>query len=315
MSDWRHTDEQGRPVYDDDRLLAFALGLDDDRELAEAASGDAELGLRLERMRAEVAAVGGQLDAVVPAPDDRYAGLRDYFTTPPARPARHGAGRWLRILAPVAAVALAVAVGIGVLVDQTGDRLTSDESGSAATSFDAQPERAAGRSEESGTGEPAAGQPEDLGAARARLLARQVDAHAVVVVARATESVGDAQRFTVVRVLKGQAPAVLRLQVVTSPAEDGALYVLFLDPVPAGVASSPSTPASPSAELEAVPSPAPTVAPSPKYPGSPSSGASPDGTRQIVPELRRALAFRRDGDRVLVRRLPDGVDVGALLLP
>ena len=326
MSEWRRTDEHGRPVYDDDRLLALVLGLDDDPGLEAAAARDDELGRRLERMRAEVAAVGGRLDAVVPASDDRYAdptdarwsGLGEYFAAPPARPERRGAARWLRVLAPVAVVAVAAAVGVGVLASQSGDRLATNESGSAAIGFDAQqPKDLAGESADGVSGVTGA-EPEGPETKRGALLAKQVDAHAVVVVARATESAGGVQRFTVVRVLKGEAPAEVRLGVVTRPAEGGALYVLFLDPAPSGDASSSAAPATappPSAEATPVPSPAPTTAQPPGSSGSPSPDASPGETRQMMPALRRALAFRLDGDRVLVRRLPAGVDIDALLLP
>ena len=64
----------GDPI-DDDRLLAYALGLDDDPELVEAAAADAELGRRLETVRAEVDQVAAGVRAAVPAPDDDYTDL------------------------------------------------------------------------------------------------------------------------------------------------------------------------------------------------------------------------------------------------
>ncbi len=51
MSEWRRTDELGQPVFDDDRLLALALGLSDDPELEAAAGRDAALRRRLDEMR------------------------------------------------------------------------------------------------------------------------------------------------------------------------------------------------------------------------------------------------------------------------
>ncbi len=50
--------------FDDDRLLAIALGLDDDPELLAAAEADAELAGRLASMRADVALIGAQVGAV-----------------------------------------------------------------------------------------------------------------------------------------------------------------------------------------------------------------------------------------------------------
>jgi hypothetical protein len=54
--------------FDDDRLLAYALGLDDDPELLAAAEHDAELSGRLAAMRADVHRIGAQVQAAVPAP-------------------------------------------------------------------------------------------------------------------------------------------------------------------------------------------------------------------------------------------------------
>ena len=61
--------------FDDDRLLAYALGLDDDPELVAAAAADDELRARLEAVRAQAEAVGARVAAAVPAPDEDYADL------------------------------------------------------------------------------------------------------------------------------------------------------------------------------------------------------------------------------------------------
>ena len=98
-----HDDRPRERRFDDDRLLAFALGLDDDPELAAAAAGDERLRRRLDAMRAEIGGVATQLDAAVPAPGGdyadptgvRWAGLREFYQ-PPAPPrsadARGGCG-------------------------------------------------------------------------------------------------------------------------------------------------------------------------------------------------------------------------------
>ena len=131
--------------YDDDRLLACALGLDEDPELLAAAAADAGLGARLEAMRADVAAIGAQVSAAVPEPEesytdlsgDRWGGLKEYFDAPAeaAKPRRER--RWWRVLAPVAAlVVLALVVGIVAI---NGGGLTgssSSTSGSAAQTAD-----------------------------------------------------------------------------------------------------------------------------------------------------------------------------------
>lgn len=129
---------------DDDRLLAFALGLDDDPELEQAAAADPTFGGRLKAVRAEVDQVAAGIRAAVPAPDDaytdladgRWAGLQEYFA--PGRERRaaasRGSRRWLRVLAPVAAVALAVAVGVTVIERQSdpGQMSVAERSGKAA---------------------------------------------------------------------------------------------------------------------------------------------------------------------------------------
>lgn len=135
--------------YDDNRLLALALGLDDDPELLAAAEHDAELAARLETMRAEIAAIGAQVNAAIPAPDESYAdlaterwsGVRELLEAPPRTARTRRGRRWWRIVAPVTALAvLALAVGI-VAVYQGGSM--SSMSGSAAevgrAADDAQP--------------------------------------------------------------------------------------------------------------------------------------------------------------------------------
>ena len=124
--------------FDDDRLLAFALGLDDDPELLAAAENDAELAGRLAAMRADVALIGAQVDASVPEPDDaytdlsgeRWSDLTEFFEPPARATAPRRERRWWRVAAPVTALAiLALVVGI-VAVNQGGSSSTS--SGSSA---------------------------------------------------------------------------------------------------------------------------------------------------------------------------------------
>ena len=121
-------------------------GMDDDPELSAAAAADPELGLRLESVRADVDRVATGVSAAVPAPDGsytdladpRWAGLQDYFAPGQGRKAAasRGSRRWLRVLAPVAAVALALAVGISVIERQSGQSQMSvaERSGKAADS-------------------------------------------------------------------------------------------------------------------------------------------------------------------------------------
>ena len=90
MTDEKTREMTGASAFDDDRLLAFALGLDDDPELLAAAAGDEGLGRRLDAVRAEVGQVGAQVRAAVPGPnedythlgDPRWAGLHEFFAPP-----------------------------------------------------------------------------------------------------------------------------------------------------------------------------------------------------------------------------------------
>lgn len=203
--------------FDDDRLLAFALDLGGDAELEEAAAHDDGLQRRLARMRAEVAEIGTRVDAAVPAPDEsytdlsdgRWAGLHEYLapgTRPPAR-ARGASPGWLRVLAPVAAVVLALAVGLTYISRQPADTGTLREG--AATDEAATP---------------------GLAGAGATKSATPLDGFGLIVLAEARSADGAFQRFAVVRTLKGQAPATVRLRVVERPAATGALVVLLLRP-------------------------------------------------------------------------------------
>ena len=143
MSDER-TDNGMQPGggFDDDRLLAYALGLDDDPELLAAAENDAALSGRLAAMRADVDRIGAQIAAAVPAPEDaytdlsgeRWSGLKEYFEAPASEAKPRRERRWWRVVAPVTALAvLAVVVGI-VAVNQGTSSSTSDSSAEVALS-------------------------------------------------------------------------------------------------------------------------------------------------------------------------------------
>jgi len=203
-------------AFDDDRLLACALGIEDDPELLEAAADDTVLAGRLDAMRREVAAVEDQVARAVPAPDAEYvdlsdarwSSLRPYLEPPPTK-RRHGrASRRLRVAVPVAALAvLALVAGLAV-IDRGGDAALVDA------------ERAGGDAMQLSTS-----------AVAPPTFAEQLDGFAVVVLARARAAAGALQRFAVVRVFKGEAPRILRLRVGDSPATEGRLHLLLLHPV------------------------------------------------------------------------------------
>ena len=229
MADDRKHQMTGAAAFDDDRLLAFALGLDDDPELVAAAAADEGLRRRLDAVRAEVEQVGAQVRAAVPGPDEdytnlgdpRWAGLQEFLAAPQPARTRSRASRWLRVLAPAAVALVAVAVGLAVINDQKSGTLGVNGSlpaAAKATSEAAGPQTGAGATAT------------DRAADYAQSLHEQLDLYAVVVLAKAQAVNGVFQRFVVVKVLKGAGPDVVRLRVADRPADEGRLHLLFLHP-------------------------------------------------------------------------------------
>jgi hypothetical protein len=202
-------------VFDDDRLLAFALGLEDDPELAAALAAQPTLRRRLDVLTADFEIIEGELHAMVPPAGPAYERpadatwnrLQKYYAAP--KPARPAAGRsWRRLLAPAAAL-LGVAGGsVGVILSQHGQGGSS-----SATSS-------------SGEVKPAA-QPYGQVAG---VLPTKAD-YALVVVARAGAYRAGAQQFAVVRVLKGKAGATLSVTLAGAAAiKPGDVRLLYLQP-------------------------------------------------------------------------------------
>ena len=290
---------------DDDRLLAYVLGLEDDAELESAAAVDEGLRHRLDTLRAETAAIADRVARAVPELEDGYADasqprwddLRPFFRGDAAEsagaPARNPSALsgWWRVLAPAAAVVLVVAVGAIVLQQQNG--------GVAGVSDRSAPELAA----------PAASNDGEQ-VAKGALDRAAVSRFAVVLIARARDVRDGLQRFDVVRVLRGEAPARISLRVETRPAEEGLLHVLYLAPrdISAGGESpfglSPAPMPSPSATLS--PSPFVTASPATEQYGSPSPG---------VASAAGELLFTDHGAAALVVALPIGVEPEDVPLP
>ncbi len=226
------TEDQMQPgVFDDDRLLAYALGLDDDPDLLAAAGTDPGLAARLTAMRADVAAVGTQIGAAVPAPDaaytdvsgDRWSGLSEFFEQPASATKPRRAGRWWRVVAPVAAVlVLALVAGIVAVDRGSQSQVAGDQAATMAESGS------------SDAAEPSADRASGFTSATQQF-ADQLDHFAVVVLARARAASGALQRFAVVRIFKGEAPKVVELAIGGEPADQGRLHLLMLDPDAAGV--------------------------------------------------------------------------------
>jgi hypothetical protein len=276
------TDHGADGAFDDDRLLAYALELEDDPELAQAAASDDELARRLAAMRGDVARIQVQVDRVVPPPvadyadlsDPRWAGLAEVVgagaqTTPKRRGAR---SRWLRVLAPVAVIAVALAVGVAVIQRQGGsstNRSALSDAGAPMTTSGAQSASSAGAEKTSSF---------------PGLVAEFAD----VVLARARAAQGTVQEFLVIKVLKGEGPNVVQLNVADRPASEGRLNVLLLDPQSAT-----------SVEATAAPMPAST-----------ESTSTIDALGAAQP-----VQYSYMGEMALARELPAGTDPASVTLP
>lgn len=281
--------EDDMTQYDDDRLLAFALGLEDDPDLDAALAEDSALRERVEAMRADVGAVAAGLERVVPAPPDGYTDLGDpkwgelrQFVTAPASAAPRRRPTWLRVLAPAAAIALVLVAGVVGLqrLGDGGERLaTTTEAGDkAAPSYDREGDALSG-------GTP--GVPEYDVAGDRSLLPGSPDptAYETVVVARAETSSPGRQRFEVLRVLRGDVGTYVTLGIVDDAATPGTLHVLYLQPTDRGSVGTPT--------------PAPATV---KTPAASAAWGAPIDFR-----YRRAAA--------LAQQLPAGTDPDEVALP
>ena len=261
MSDER-TDNGMQPGggFDDDRLLAYALGLDDDPELLAAAEHDAELSGRLAAMRADVDRIGAQVQAAVPAPEneytdlsgERWSGLKEYFEAPASAATPRRERRWWRVVAPVTALAV-LALAVGIVAVNRGALLLHQRllGRGGPVQLRGRPARSRRRSRhrhrhgqdhrhgrrhrrrhdtDGGAGVVTTVEPAPTTAVER--LADQLDRFAIVVLARAREATGALQRFAVVRIFKGDAPEVVELEVDDQPADLGRLHLLMLDPTP-----------------------------------------------------------------------------------
>jgi len=272
---------------DDDRLLAYVLGLSTDPELEAAAANDEVLRRRLDLLRDQVATVGIQVGRAVPPPDadygeidgERWTRLRQFVDDdPPAerRRAPRGTVRWLRVLAPAAAIVLLAVVGVAALQRQAD---VIDQSGKAA--------------------EVATSTPTDHMTRSSLRLPDQPSAteHATVVIARAGDVADGLQEFVVLRVLKGPTPATLRLRPATEPAHAGRLLVLYLD-----LPDSPSY--EDAASSEAVPNSSPAAS------GIPSANPETQDESTLSPDTvvsGEELRFVDEGRAVVALTLPEVV--------
>jgi len=278
-----HDDMQPKvETFDDDRLLAYALGLEQDPALEAAAEADAALHTRIAAMRADVGAVTAGLDRVVPAPPDEYTDLsgarwgelREFVAAPaPAAPRRRP--MWLRVLVPAAAIALVLVAGVVGL-----QRLGTVGGNDAATVAD---DEKALESDGRQSGGTEGGAAEGAGAPSLGATVPGSAAYETVVVARAEPPFGGRQRFEVLRVLRGEAGTEVSLAMIDRALAPDTLAILYLRPI---------------GDVYLAPS-----APSPVAPGSPLVVAG------------KFLAYTLKGEPALARTLPADTDLDKVTLP
>jgi len=251
-----------RAAFDDDRLLDYALGLDDDPELAAALSHSARLRERLADLKSDLAAIESELRRAIPPVDDTYAEpsaprwsrLRRSFGESEAgrRPLR---GR--RLVTSLVAAALAVAIVVGVVAvlprSPSGSSSSSSAGGAAKSGAVAAPQ-AGGTAQFGSSGTEAAplntgaGTHATSGAAGAAgAVALQAAAYRDVAVVRAGPIRGASQGYTVVRTLKGSPPPSfsLVLRSIESAPNAGSLAVAYLRPLASSTTRSPGATPSP----------------------------------------------------------------------
>jgi hypothetical protein len=285
----------GAPDADlDDRLLALALGLDDDPELRAQLEQSAELRARFERLQDELSAVEDGVRRAVPEEpegwadlsQERWSALKPYVSTGQTPAADRRRGSWWRrwqTLAPVAATLVIAVAVLGVVMSRDGmmSLQGADESGGGS---EMAPEKTLDGEDYDDAAQPG------VGAASSRLTVAGAEAYRIVVVARAGDSVDGAQSYAVERTLKGDAPGTVMLQTeVDGELPAGTPAVLFLDPV-----------------NDTSPCPVPTVLSEENGQAtdasSPPANATGDGLRQA------GSLYLYDGRCAVVVSLPDGMD-------
>jgi len=219
----------------DDRLLAYALGLEDDPALREELERSQDLRQRLADIAADLDAIEDRLDDAVPRPPDEWAdlsagrwdGLRPYVSVPGSeesaqerRAERPGTPFWrrTRTVLPTVVAVLAAVVVIGIVIGRDGfDPLTSGGGDGASMSESLSKEDAGG-------GAPEADRAAGLEVAGAA-------AYDTVVLAEAGRAEDGRQEFTIVETLKGDVAGAVTLETAPETAvEPGTRALLFLEP-------------------------------------------------------------------------------------
>jgi len=237
-----------RAAFDDDRLLDFALGLDDDPELAAALSHSARLRERLADLKSDLAAIDAELRRSIPPAGEsytqpgaaRWSRLWPFFGRGAAR-RRPLRGR--RLAAALAAAALAIAVIVGATTILP--RSTSSSSGGSRKNADLTAPRSATGAQSGAVAGASSGAATSATSGRSAVAAEAAGYRDVAVV-RVGPVRGAGQSYTVLRTLKGSPPTTFSvvLQAIEGAPQSGSLAVAYLDPLKA-TTSAPSPAAAP----------------------------------------------------------------------
>jgi len=242
-----------RAAFDDDRLLDFALGLEDDPELAAALSHSARLRERLADLKSDLAAIDAELRRSIPPvgesytqPDaSRWSRLWPFFGRGEAAWRRSLRGR--RLAAVLVAAALTVAVVVGLVAVLPHSSGSSSSGGATKSAGTAAPHAAAGAQTGTVPAPTTGANGVAAGASGAGAIADEAAAYRDVAVVRVGPLRGAEQSYTVVRTLKGSVPATfsLVLRSIQSAPQAGSLAVAYLDPVKASAGVTSLAPAPP----------------------------------------------------------------------
>jgi hypothetical protein len=243
-------------AFDDDRLLDYALGIEDDPELAAALSRSARLRERLADLKTDLAAIETELRHAIPEPDDSYTDpsaarwprLARAFGLSGSAAANRRPLRRRRLAVALLAAALALALLIGVLsvLPRSGGSGSSSSS-SASKDADALQAPLAGEaapgSQSAGVHAPAATAAGTAGSPATVTAIHAADFHDVAVV-RAGTLIGADQSFSVVRTLKGRPPASFSLTLLSADSAPaaGSLLIAYLRPLATPSSSTSATP-------------------------------------------------------------------------
>ncbi len=240
-----------RAAFDDDRLLDFALGLEDDPELAAALSHSARLRERLADLKSDLAAIDAELRRSIPPAGEsytqldasRWSRLWPFFGRGGVTRRRPLRGRRLVAVLAAAALAVAVAVSVVTVLPHSSTPRSSSRSSEASKSTGGGAPHAVAGTQASAVPGATSGATTGASATAAGAIADKAAAYRDVAVVRVGPVRGAGQSYSVVRTLKGGVPATFSLVLwsIGSAPQAGSLAVAYLNPIkPSAAGASPA---------------------------------------------------------------------------